>query len=692
MANLLKLKQVLIKNKPDYPINYAIPGIFNLFSHQSITKLKNGEELINPYDFLIDLIDTFFLKDKYPSEAKSLSLLKKKKPKTGGGDWIRKSVVYSMMIRTSSAWDHDRNGFLDKHNIYNLKETGTFIKTLMLLPLLKEMGVNALYLLPISKYSLKNKKGDLGSPYSVSNFFELDPNLSDPMVENDLSLDDQFQVLVEACHSLDMRVLIDIIPRTNATESELIIDHPDWFYWINTRDLTKYKTPYVSKITDKTVAPTMDLMETVYSDQNILDHLSLFQFDPKTTNPAKWEFVVEEYKKGDKNILNLVDKYYGLTTAPAFSDHINDVQPPWSDVTFFRMYLDHPLKTSPFLKNKNIPPYILFDTIKANLYPGKKPNLELWNVLANIIPHFQKKYGIDGARIDMGHALPDELVHLIIKNARKIDPDFCFIAEELNPENDQKAKDLGYNMIIGNGFSLQWDLENLNMHRFMYEQAKLKLPTFACGETHDTPRLAARDGGATLAKFLTVMNMFVPNTVPFINSGQEVYEKQPMNTGIGPRENELYMLDESDPYYMKLALFDRYAFHYLNHMSFDIKDNLKKIHPIRTKYLNAITNLDCYQQISFLEGHNLIGFAYETKTEILFVVGNPYYSFAQHGKLDLTDFRCDHELENEGFLLYGMHEKGPRPVTEFDSYGNPYFLFGSGEVKIFIIKKKTKDA
>ena len=40
---------------------------------------------------------------------------------------------------------------------------------------------------------------------------------------------------------------------------------------------------------------------------------------------------------------------------------------------------------------------------------------------------------------------------------------------------------------------------------------------------------------------LTIMNMFMPNGVPFINSGQEVYETQPMNTGLDCRDNEQYM-------------------------------------------------------------------------------------------------------------------------------------------------------
>ncbi|NMA05308.1 MAG: hypothetical protein GX931_02925, partial [Acholeplasmataceae bacterium] len=47
-------------------------------------------------------------------------------------------------------------------------------------------------------------------------------------------------------------------------------------------------------------------------------------------------------------------------------------------------------------------------------------------------------------------------------------------------------------------------------------------------------------------------------------------------------------------------------------------------------------------------------------------------------------------VENEAFLLYGMHESGTRNITEFDEFSNPYFLMGPGEVKIFTIKKLKK--
>ena len=73
MSLILKLRESLLNNKPNYPINYAIPNLFNLFGHNSLFKLSNGEELINPYDFLIDLIDSFLLNNYQVTEVMSLS-------------------------------------------------------------------------------------------------------------------------------------------------------------------------------------------------------------------------------------------------------------------------------------------------------------------------------------------------------------------------------------------------------------------------------------------------------------------------------------------------------------------------------------------------------------------------------------------------------------------------------------------
>lgn len=74
------------------------------------------------------------------------------------------------------------------------------------------------------------------------------------------------------------------------------------------------------------------------------------------------------------------------------------------------------------------------------------------------------------------------------------------------------------------------------LHEFIDYASTLVLPQFACGETHDTPRLAGRVNGINLSNMLTILNFFIPNTMPFINSGQEFYERQPMNLGIDATE------------------------------------------------------------------------------------------------------------------------------------------------------------
>jgi hypothetical protein len=148
--------------------NYAIPDLWDNFGYQSSEKIvaRDGNVLVNPYSFYSALIRDVFLKNAAEGIDYAQSYFKNRPVEPGfdGGDWIRKSNVYSMMIRASGSYDHDRTGFLEDRNLYRLKDTGTFIKALALLPNLKKMGIDVIYMLPIAKYSLKDKKGELGSP------------------------------------------------------------------------------------------------------------------------------------------------------------------------------------------------------------------------------------------------------------------------------------------------------------------------------------------------------------------------------------------------------------------------------------------------------------------------------------------------------------------------------------------------
>ena len=685
---LEKLLKVLNTNKGHEIYNYTVPDLWNCFDYNpaKFVKTPSNELIVNPYDFYSSVIKDYILPKKRTKinyqNAISLSSSKKHPKSYRGGDWIKEAVVYSTMIRTSSAWDSDRSGKLEDKNIYQMPETGSFVKMLSLLPLLKKMGVNVVYMLPISKFSLKDKKGDLGSPYGVSNFNELDPNLKDPLTKDKMTLDEEFKAFVEACHILNIRVMIDIIPRTNAVSNDLIKDYPDWFYWIKASEYNKYSAPKIKSIGNAST-PSINIMEKVYQDEDTLRHINMFQYDPKTQNEKLWNKI-----KNSESLTEEIEKYFDLKIAPAFSDHINDPQPPWTDATFFRIYKDFPKETVGFLDTTNRPPYILFDTIKSNMYHGEIPNIELWEKLADIVPSYQRRFGIDGARIDMGHALPAELLEMIITKARINDKDFSFIAEELQPSNADFAYDTGYNMIIGNGFIMEPRVFEGALHEYMYGSVNLPLPVFACGETHDTPRLASRNGNEQLSKLLTILNMFMPNGVPFINSGQEIYEKQPMNTGLDCSENEQYSLDPSDPYNGKLALFDKYQFHYTNNRRWELPDILDFIKPIRLQWLSQITNKKSFIPIYSLEDSNtFIGLAYFKKNNkeadnCLMILANGDAFNQQLLKPDLTNLRImSNNKAMIGKLLFSTHE-APRQFTQFENFNTVNLHLGAGEIKI----------
>jgi len=705
MKNLKKLLTAIESRQTDDIYNYAVPEVWNCFGYAGEERRDTplGENIVNPHKFFIHLLGSYLLPraEKNTDYTQPLSkMLQMDKAKINamdhykGGDWIKRASVYSSLVRTSTAWDHDRSGSLEAENIYNLKDTGTFVKSIALLPTLRKMGIDTIYMLPISKFSLKDKKGDLGSPYGVSDFFTLDPNLKDPITGTDMTLEQEFKAFVEAAHILGMRVMIDIIPRSNSVNSDLIADHPDWFYWIPYEELDRYNPPQVAGL-GETVVPKPEFLPYVYHSEEVWKHIRKFVVNPRQSEPKKWEQLVAYWKSHDVHILDLVRERFGVTVAPAFSDHINDPQPPWSDVTFFRMYLDHPAATEPYIgkEGEQLAPYILFDTIKANLYPGNQPNLPLWSKLASVIPYFQSNFGIDGARIDMGHALPVPLVSQIITAAREIDPDFCFIAEELYPEKAKAAQILGYNMIIGQGFYMEPRIWEFKTHEYFYSSRDLPIPVFASGETHDTPRLAAREGGRTLSKMLTILNLFMPNGVPFVNSGQEVYEVQPMNTGLDCGADEAKQLGEHDPYNEKLALFDKTIIHYLNKDHWDLINALEAVAAIRKDYLDTLINVENFVGLWFESmrtqaiglGYVINDGAQVEQKEALMVIANTHVYETQTLWVDLGLLReRTNNSARTAKLLYSSHE-AHRSVQEFDQHGNLNLKMEPGEVKIIKI-------
>jgi hypothetical protein len=548
MKELKELSKYL-KKKITGKTLYALPRQWIIPNYAGKLSIKDGRYFVDPYEYYSTLIDRILENDRGFDYSKSLALINGEQD----ASWLKKAKMYGALPRTTVAYNHKGFGAFEPEDIFGYKESGTFLKMIGLLPYLKELGINVLYMLPISKMSNVFKKGEVGSPYAVKNPIELDESYADPLLEG-IKLDEQFKALVQAAHMLGIRVVLDFIPRTAARDSDLIKTHPDWFYWIKIEEAASYRPPHISQLPFK--IPDQEDLEIIYSAEEVKIHLQKFTLSSDKLDPEKWERV----KKMEGDILSNIAKEFGIITPPGFSDWVNDPQPTWDDVTFLRLYLDHPEASQKYVA-KDQPPYVLFDVIKSSKFPGKKPNKKLWEYIANIVPTYQKKYGIDGARIDMGHALPSQLQDMIISSAKSIDPAFGFIAEELEMKNDKKAKLEGYDCILGNSWYAA--ARPSEFYKFIEEiTPNLQIPYIASCETPDTPRVVARENGSKIKYLAPTLLYLSPNSIAYVNSGQEIGEIQPMNLGL---DNTIYgktVLPPDDQFYGKLAFFDYYAMHW----------------------------------------------------------------------------------------------------------------------------------
>ncbi|PZD96498.1 alpha-amylase [Paenibacillus sambharensis] len=486
-----------------------IPAVWNECGYERILCEQDNEICVHPYDFMTEHLHYMSkLSWRYPF-----------KERTDLDD----SAIYSSLVRYSTAWDYNHDGKI---------ESGTFLRFCILLPLLKRMGVNILYMLPVNQYSKINLKGEIGSPYAVQSLFRLDENLHDSLLDGmeSFTLHDELRALVEACHLLNIKTVVDFIPRVTARNSEFIAEHPDWVYWIKTDELQGFAPPPIPELGFFEEC-TPDKLETVYRSRDTAAFLQKFSQPPNVLNPLLWHELQKRAADTGEDILTLVEQEMGITTSPAHSDWINDVQPIWTDITFLRLYKD----LSPQVRQLVEPdqaPYVLFDTIKCNYYPGEEPNLELWDALEQAVRFNLETYGIDGFRIDIGHTLPIPLLTRIFNTIQEINPHAILISEDLFNRNHRQAAATGYNIMLGSGWNVMTRITKDNLDTFLKELPELSIHVFACAETADTPRIMSR-GGVGLARMMAVFNHFLPNAIPYVTTGYEMNEEQPLNCGLG---------------------------------------------------------------------------------------------------------------------------------------------------------------
>jgi glycosidase len=114
-------------------------------------------------------------------------------------------------------WSQNANIY--EVNIRQYSEEGTFNAFREDLPRLEAMGVKILWLMPIHPIGEKNRKGPLGSYYSVQDYKAVNPNFG---------TEEDFKALVDEAHALGMKVIIDWVANHTAWDSPWT-ENPDWY-------------------------------------------------------------------------------------------------------------------------------------------------------------------------------------------------------------------------------------------------------------------------------------------------------------------------------------------------------------------------------------------------------------------------------------------------------------------------------
>jgi len=224
-------------------------------------------------------------------------------------------------------------------NIRQFTKEGTFKALDPHLARLKEMGVDIIWLMPINPIGKKNRKGTLGSYYSVKDYMTVNPEYG--------TLDD-FKTFVAKAHELGLKVIIDWVPNHSSWDNVLTVKHPDFYvrdekgkflppvadwsdvielnydnptmrkfmvdamqYWIKETDIDGYRCDVAHGVPNDfwdDLRPALDSIKPVF----MLAEAEIPEQQYKAFNMSySWELhhIIHQIAKGEKNLMSL-DTYF----------------------------------------------------------------------------------------------------------------------------------------------------------------------------------------------------------------------------------------------------------------------------------------------------------------------------------------------------------------------------------------------
>ncbi|NLK94577.1 MAG: alpha-amylase [Clostridiales bacterium] len=192
---------------------------------------------------------------------------------------LRNQVMYSVYVRNHS-------------------KEGTFKAVTKDLERIKELGTDIVWFMPIHPIGIKNKKGELGCPYAIRNYREVNPEYG--------TLED-FKECVDKIHSLGMKCIIDVVYNHTSPDSWLLENKPEFFY-------RKENGSFGNRVGDWS-----DVLDLDYNNKDLWDYqietlkmwagiVDGFRCDVASMVPVEfWEKAREEVKKVRKDCIWLAE-------------------------------------------------------------------------------------------------------------------------------------------------------------------------------------------------------------------------------------------------------------------------------------------------------------------------------------------------------------------------------------------------
>lgn len=116
-------------------------------------------------------------------------------------EWTRSAVIYQVNQR-------------------NFTPEGTLRAAEKHLQRIRDLGADIVWLMPINPIGEVNRKGSLGSPYAVKDYFAVNPEFGDL---------GHLQHFVAKAHEMGLYVILDWVANHTAWDNALVDSHADWY-------------------------------------------------------------------------------------------------------------------------------------------------------------------------------------------------------------------------------------------------------------------------------------------------------------------------------------------------------------------------------------------------------------------------------------------------------------------------------